>query len=95
MRQMGVKAYEALLARVGSRRLTEEEVLDAAVEIETLLARAVGPPDPPGFDPLLARSRTLARALALAVAQGKRGDAEARELLASCMDCHVIFRKPR
>lgn len=101
MARMRAKGYEGLLARVGSKRLLPDDVLDAALEIEDLLARAdpanaAGrPPDPPGFDGRLAEARERARALARAVATGRVGEKEAGELLASCVDCHVTFRIPR
>jgi hypothetical protein len=101
MERMEAKAYESFLVRVGSRRHSDEEVLDAAVDIENLLARADGvtaearPPDPPTFDDRLRAARERASAFARAVASGGRGEAEAGELLACCMQCHLIFRKPR
>jgi hypothetical protein len=101
MSRMRAKGYEGLLARVGSKRLRPDDVLDAALEIGSLLARAdketasVRPPDPPGFDSLLARARAKADELARAAAAGRTGEKEAGELLASCVDCHVTFRIPR
>jgi hypothetical protein len=100
MREMG---YEGLLARarLGSRRLRPDDVFDAALEIENLLARAdpdtaaVRPPDPPGFDSRLADARARAADMARALARGEAGEEEAGELLASCVDCHVTFRIPR
>jgi len=101
MKEVREKGYEGFLARVGSKRLTPDEVLDAALDLESLLQRAdprtaeARPPDPPRFDARLADARGRATALARAVAQGKSGDLEAKELLASCVDCHVTFRIQR
>jgi hypothetical protein len=95
------KGYEGLLARVGSKRLRPDDVLDAALDLQNLLARAdpataaARPPDPPGFDSRLAHARAKALALARAVAAGGSGEAEAGDLVASCVDCHVTFRIPR
>jgi len=102
MQRKGAKAYEALLARVGSRRLPADEVLDAALELENLLARAdvatagaVRDADPRGFDGRLEASRDRALDLARAIAAGGSGEKEARVLLMSCMECHLMFRKPK
>jgi hypothetical protein len=103
MARIREKGYEGLLARaqLGSKRLLPDEVLDAALDLENLLARAdpataaARPPDPPGFDARLARARGKASALARAVAAGRSGEKEAGELIASCLDCHVTFRIPR
>ncbi len=100
MARIREKGYEGLLARAGSgsMRLQPDEVLDAALEIENLLARAdpataaVRPRDPPGFDARLAHARGKASALARSVAAGGSGGKEAGELVASCLDCHVTFR---
>lgn len=101
MKQVQEEGYEGLLARVGSKRLRPDEVLDAALDLENLLSRAdaetaeARPPDPPLFDARLADARGKATALARAVARGNSGDLEAKDLLASCVDCHVTFRIPR
>ena len=98
MKGIETKAYEGLLARVGSKRLRRDETLDAVLDIGNLLARAdpltaaARPPDPLGFDARLADARERALALARAVASGGTGEAEARELIASCVSCHVTFR---
>ena len=101
MAAMEKGAYEGLLSRVGSRRLPREDVLDAALRIEALLARA----DPltaderaraPGeFDRLASRARAGAGALARATAAGELGETEAAALLTSCVECHRAFRKRR
>lgn len=101
MKRVRTQGYEGLLARVGSKRLSKDEVLDAAVEIESLLARAdpstaeARPPDPPDFDAKMKAARERALAFARAAAKGGTGEAEARELVASCVACHVTFRTPR
>lgn len=101
MKRIEAKAYEGLLARVGSKRLPKDEVLDAAVDIENLLLRAdpatavARPPNPLVFDTRLADARERALALARAVANGGTGEPEARELIVSCVSCHVTFRAPR
>lgn len=103
MARIRERGYEGLLARtqLGSKAVRPDEVLDAALEIENLLARAdpataaVRPPDPPGFDARLAHARGKATDLARAVAAGRAGEKEAGELVASCLDCHVRFRIPR
>jgi hypothetical protein len=101
MKRIEAQGYEGLLARVGSKRLSRDEVLDAAVEIESLLARAdpstaeARPPDPPDFDAQMKNARGRAAAFARAVAKGGTGEVEARELFASCQACHVTFRTPR
>ncbi len=101
MKTIETKAYEAILMRVGSRGLAAEEVFDAAVEIESLLARAdpltaaARPPDPPVFDARLKDARERATVLARVLADGGTGDMEARALIASCFACHVTFRTPR
>lgn len=98
MRQIEAREHEGILARVGSKRLTPDEVLDVALEVEDLLARAdastaaARPPDPHRFDARLADARARAAALARAVAKGGTGETEARELIASCVSCHVTFR---
>ncbi|MCK6462047.1 MAG: hypothetical protein L6Q95_19365, partial [Planctomycetes bacterium] len=103
MARLREKGYEGLLARaqLGSKALRPDEVLDAALEIESLLSRAdpstaaARPPDPPGFDARLAAARGKATDLARAIAAGKPGEREAGDLVASCLDCHVTFRIPR
>jgi hypothetical protein len=101
MARMQAKAFEGLLHRVGSKALPPGEALDAALEIEDLLARAdaanaaARPPNPPVFDARLAASRGRALELARALARGRDGIKEAAEVVASCFDCHVMFRAPR
>lgn len=95
------KAFEGVLARVGSKRLARDEALDMALGLENLLSRAdpstaeARPSNPPVFDARLAAARGRALALARALARGEDGKTEAGEVVASCFDCHVIFRKPR
>ncbi len=101
MKGIEAKGYEGLLARVGSKRLSGDEVLDAALEIENLLVRAdpstaaARPPDPLVFDTRLADARERALALARAAARGGTGEPESRDLIVSCVSCHVTFRTPR
>ena len=101
MKTIETKAYEAVLMRVGSKALPAEEVFDAAVEVENLLARAdpktaaARPPDPLVFDARMKDARERARALSRALALGRSGETEAGELALSCVACHVIFRTPR
>jgi hypothetical protein len=101
MRRMQEGGYEGLLARVGSKRLARDDVVDAALTIEGLLAHAdpataeARPPDPLRFDALLAGARRSATALARAVLSGGDGIEEAGEVIASCTACHLTFRKPR
>jgi hypothetical protein len=101
MKRIETGGYEAFLARIGTRRLTPAEVLDAAVRIDHLLEQADGATaearakDPGAFDAALTSARTWATAFARAVARGGRGDLEARGLLASCIDCHMGFKTPR
>ena len=94
--------YESLLARVGSRRLPADEVLDAALRIDNLLGRAdpetagkMRAEDPAHFDASLAQAKSAAAALARACAAGESGEAQARVLLTSCLDCHRSYRAPR
>ena len=93
--------YEPLLARVGSRRLPGDELLDAALEIENLLGRAQAEgvkeraADPAAFDTFLAEARARATALARAAAGGGDAQAEAGALLTGCLDCHSLFRPRR
>jgi len=101
MQEMQRRAFEPLLGRVGSRRLPPPEVLDAALRMENLLARAepAGAEgrahDPAAFDALLADARDRAFALARAVASGNEGTPEAYGLLATCVNCHRRFRRSR
>ncbi len=101
MKRIEAKGYEGLLARVGSKRLPKDEVLDMAVDVENLLARAdpktaaARPPNPLVFDARLADARERAMALARAVASGGTGEPEARDMIVSCVSCHVTFRTPR
>lgn len=101
MRRIQQRGFEPLLARVGSKRLNRDDVADAALEIENLLARAdpvtaeARPPDPPRFDSLLADARRKSTALARAVLAGGDGAQEAGEVIASCTACHLIFRELR
>jgi len=94
-------AFEGLLTRVGSRRLPADEVLDAALRIEDLLARAdpasaaARARAPAEFDDRLRQSREDALALARAVAAGERGTEIASVLITSCLGCHETFRKRR
>jgi hypothetical protein len=100
MKTIEKRAYEAVLMRVGSKGLSAEEVLDVAVEVENLLARAdpataaVRPPDPLVFDARLKDARARAAAFARA-ALDEGAEEEARALVASCVSCHVTFRTPR
>lgn len=101
MKRIEAQGYEGLLARVGSKRLPADDALNAAVDLENLLARAdpstaeARPPDPPDFDAKMKAARERASAFARAVAKDGTGEAEARELVASCVACHVTFRTPR
>jgi hypothetical protein len=101
MKGIEAKAYEALLARAGAKRLPADELLDAALDIENLLVRAdastaaARPPNPLDFDSKLKESRERALALARAVARGGTGEPEARALVDSCVHCHITFRTPR
>jgi len=97
---MEERAVEGLLARVGSRRLHRDDVLDAALRIENVLARATPASagrhrasDPEGFDRLTLRTREQAAALARAVAAGEDGKQEAATLLTACVECHLNHRQ--
>jgi hypothetical protein len=100
MAWMGERSIEGLLARVGSRRLHRDDVIDAALRIENVLARAdlasAGKhraADPGGFDRLHLRTRDHATALARAVAAGEDGKEEAATLLTACVECHLNYRQ--
>ncbi|MHC4134374.1 MAG: hypothetical protein ACYTDU_00250 [Planctomycetota bacterium] len=100
MAWMEKRVVEGLLTRVGSRRLHKDDVLDTALRIENVLARAElasagrhRASDPEGFDRLTARTRGHAAALARAVAAGKDGKEEAATLLTACVECHLNYRK--
>jgi len=101
MKRMQEKGYEGFLARVGSKRVPADDVVDAALDMENLLAHAdpstaeARPPEPPRFDALLADARRKTTALARAVLAGGSGRKEAGEVVASCTACHLVFRKPR
>jgi hypothetical protein len=101
MARIQAKAYEGLLARVGSKGLPPAAALDGVLEIEDLLARAdpataaSRPPNPPVFDARMQDARAKARELSRALARGEPGRAEAGDLIASCVACHVTFRAPR
>ena len=101
MEEMDRRAFEPLLGRVGSLRLPRQEVLDAALRVENLLARAdpAAVPeragDPDGFDALLREARDRAGALARTAVEGGRGTEEAYGLLATCVNCHQRFRRSR
>lgn len=100
MAWMGARTMEGFLTRVGSRRLHRDDVLDAALRIENVLARAdlasAGrhrAQDPEGFDRLHVRTRDDAGALARAVASGKDGREQAATLLTACVECHLNYRQ--
>jgi len=94
MRAMEEARYETVLARVGSRRLSREEVLDTALQVESLLARAEPPAGrPPRFAGLLGVSRQAALELARAAAGDGPLEKPAYALIASCLDCHREFRE--
>jgi hypothetical protein len=100
MAWMRQRAIEGLLGRAGSRRLDRDDLLDAALRIENVLARAdlasAGrhrAPDPDGFDRFTHRTREDAAALARAVAKGGNGQAEAMALLTACVECHLNHRR--
>jgi hypothetical protein len=101
MRRMQDRGYEGLLARVGSKRLAKDDVIDAALDIENLLAHAdpltaeARPPDPSRFDALLGDARRKSTALARAMIAGGDGVKEAGEVVAACTACHLIFKKSR
>lgn len=91
---------EGFLTRVGSRRLHRDDVLDAALRVENVLARAdlasAGKhraSDPGGFDRLHLRTRDLATALARAIVAGEDGKEEGATLLTACVECHLTYRK--
>lgn len=94
MHEMDKARYETVLARVGSRRLSREEVLDTALQVENLLARAEPPAgQPPRFQGLLGVSRKAALELARAAAGEESLEKPAYALIASCLDCHREFRE--
>jgi hypothetical protein len=100
MTWMRKRTMEGLLARVGSRRLRRDDVLDTALRLENVLARTEPASagrhraaDPGGFDRLLRRSREQAGALARAMASGADGRDEAATLLTTCVECHLEHRQ--
>ncbi|MHC4972876.1 MAG: hypothetical protein ACYTG3_11145 [Planctomycetota bacterium] len=100
MAWMGERTMEGFLTRVGSRRLHRDDVLDAALRVENVLARAdlasAGKhraSDPGGFDRLHLRTRDLATALARAIVAGEDGKEEGATLLTACVECHLTYRK--
>ena len=102
MERMEERRFEALLARVGSKRLARAEVLDAALRIENLLLRAdpetagaARQKAPAEFEAWLRRARERASALARATAGGETGEGEARELLTTCLGRHLSHRERR
>ncbi|MHC4548649.1 MAG: hypothetical protein ACYTEZ_07710 [Planctomycetota bacterium] len=101
MHAMAKREVEGLLARVGSRRLPREQVLDEAVRIESLLARAdpasagaYRAANPEEFDALAAQARRRALQFARAAA-GEDARREAEQLLVACVDCHLTYRPRR
>jgi hypothetical protein len=96
MEEIEHRDLERLIEKTGLVKTPASEVLDGALRLENLLARASARDRPDDFRTLLADGRARARDLAAAAVRGDRAEIEAtgRALLSSCASCHRKYREP-